>query len=105
MLATGELALSGQTEWSGFLLAVGRGLFSRYGSGNGAISGAIFVANISGPDTVYGTADDCSGGPGGFQQASFDVSGGGTGDDIFCTEDILPSFPVRPYPVVDFLQH
>jgi hypothetical protein len=104
ILATGELALDGNTSWNGMLLAIGRGLFSRYGAGNGVISGAIFVANISGPDDIFRTADDCSGGPAGFRQASFDLSGGGTGDDVFCTKDILGAFPVEPYPVVNFRQ-
>ena len=86
------------------LLAIGRGRFSRYGSGRGSVSGAIFAANISGPDDTYGTADDCSGGPGGFRQASFDMAGGGNGDDTFCSEDILAALPVKPYEIVDFRQ-
>jgi len=104
VLATGELALHGDTEWRGMLLAVGRGRFSRYGSGRGTVSGAIFAANISGPDDVYGTGDDCTGGPGGFRRASFDMAGGGNGADVFCSADILASLPVKPYEVVDFLQ-
>jgi hypothetical protein len=105
LLVTGELTLLGQTDWSGLLLVVGVGSFIRSGAGNGSVSGASFVANISGPDGAFGTGDDCSGGPGGFMQASFDNSGGGTGDDVFCTASLFPSFPVRPYPVVEFRQH
>jgi hypothetical protein len=104
ILSTGELSLDGMTSWNGMLLAIGRGRFSRYGSGNGVISGAIFVADISGPDEIFRTADDCSEGPNGFGQAAFDLSGGGTGDDVFCTLDILAAFPVEPYPVVNFRQ-
>ena len=104
VLATGELALHGDTEWRGMLLAVGQGRFSRFGSGKGSVSGAIFAANISGPDDIYGTADDCSGGPGGFRRSSFDMAGGGNGDDTFCSKHILAALPVKPYEIVDFLQ-
>jgi hypothetical protein len=83
---------------------VGKGELVRNGAGNGPISGAVFVADIAGPDNTYGTADDCTGGLNGLAPAFFDESGGGTGEHVFCTNDIDPALPVEPYKVREFLQ-
>jgi hypothetical protein len=101
---TGELEMHGQTAWNGMIYVVGEGIYIRKGAGNGPVSGALFVADIAGPDDIYGTADDCTGGDGGFHPAVFDESGGGTGDEIYCTNHINPALPIKPYEVVDFLQ-
>jgi hypothetical protein len=86
------------------IYVVGEGQFTRLGAGNGVISGAMFVADIAGPDDLFGTADDCTGPDNGFDSVSFDESGGGTGDTVFCTNDLTPALPVHPYDIVDFLQ-
>jgi hypothetical protein len=101
---TGTLTMHGQAAWSGMIYVVGEGVFVRNGAGTGVISGAMFVADIAGPDNVYGTVDDCTGPDNGFDTATFDESGGGTGDEIYCTNDITPALPVKPYEIIDFLQ-
>ena len=104
---TGELTYEGTTSWEGILLAIGAGEFDRHGSGNRHISGAIMVADIAGPDGIYGTADDCTGGPDGdgFDEASYDLSGGGEGQTQYCSDHINASNPPQPYNVVNFRQH
>ena len=104
LLVTGELHFHGDSVWNGMLFAVGEGIYTRYGGGQGPISGSIFVADIAGPDQIYDTADDCSSGVDGFDQAVFNQQMGGMGDHIFCTLDMIPALPVAPYEVVDFLQ-
>jgi hypothetical protein len=64
----------------------------------------VFVADIAGPDEIFGTADDCTGGEDGFMPAYFNMQGGGMGDNVFCTDALLPSMPEEPYRIVDFRQ-
>lgn len=104
VFATGELWFHGDSAWSGTAWAVGEGIMWRYGGGNESISGSIFVADIAGPDEVYGTADDCTGGLDGFGPAYYNAQGGGSGDIVYCSNVILDSLPPAPYNVVDFLQ-
>ena len=104
LLVTGELHFHGDSVWNGMLFAVGEGIYTRYGGGQGPISGSIFVADIAGPDQIFDTADDCTSGADGFDQAVFNQQMGGMGDHIFCTLDMIPALPVKPYQVVDFLQ-
>ena len=101
LLVTGQLTMHGNTSWSGMILVVGEGRFLRNGGGNGAISGAMIVADIAGVDNVYDTSDDCNGG---FEPVIFDERGGGNGDTVFCTVSINAATPVLPYQIVDFLQ-
>src|SRR6185295_226760 len=84
---TGALTFNGNAAWAGTIFTVGRGNFQRSGGGNGAISGANFVANVAGPDGLMWTADDCSGPDGllgnsddGPAIATYNNAGGGTGD-------------------------
>jgi hypothetical protein len=88
-------------------LAIGAGEFVRNGAGDRYISGAIMVADIAGPDNIYGTDDDCTGGPDddGFDEASYDLSGGGEGQTIYCSDNINAANPPQPYDVVNFRQH
>jgi hypothetical protein len=104
LFATGELTMHGQTAWNGMIYVVGEGSFVRKGAGNGILSGAMFVADIAGPDNIYGTNDDCGGPDHGFDTGNYDQSGGGTGDEIYCTDDINPALPVHPYEILSFLQ-
>jgi len=104
LFVTGEMWLHGDTQWNGMLFAIGEGVYWRYGGGQGVISGSIFVADIAGPDQIFETDDDCTGGTDGFDAAYFNQQNGGMGDHIFCTLDMIPAFPVAPYEVVDFLQ-
>jgi hypothetical protein len=104
LVVTGTLAMHGRTSWSGLILVIGEGAFNRYGAGNGEISGAVLVADIAGPDNVYGTPDDCSSGVDGFSSAVYDERGGGNGDISYCTDAILPALPVPPYEITSFVQ-
>ncbi len=104
LVVTGELTVNGGVDWNGLILVLGDGDFFRTGAGAGRLSGGIVVANIAGPDLVYGTADDCTGGSGGFSGARFYVYDGGNGEMSYCSTDISLSNPVRPYEVVSFRQ-
>jgi len=104
LLVTGTLELHGDTEWSGAIMVIGEGIFWQYGSGQGTVSGAVFVADIAGPDQIFETADDCTGGEDGIMSATAVIEGGGQGDNTFCTADFVPGLPVGPYDIVDFLQ-
>ncbi len=104
MVVTGTLTTNGSASWIGILLVVGEGVLLRSGGGAGVISGATLVADIAGPDDIYGTSDDCTGGTNGFDTAIYDESGGGTSDTFYCSTDIAAATPVTHYPVVDFRQ-
>lgn len=106
LVVTGTIKLHGKRKWHGIIMAVGRGSLERYGSGNGEISGAVMVADIAGPDDMYGTSDDCTGGPNndGFGIAIYDQAGGGNGDATFCSTDITASIPPQPYTIISFRQ-
>ena len=108
---TGKLEFSGAASWSGPIFVVGTGDFDRYGAGNGTISGGSIVANISGPDGVLWTADDCSGvdgshgtGDDGIASGGWDVSGSGSGDTIFCSPQITPFLLRWPFNLAQFRQ-
>jgi len=101
---TGTLTLRGNTSWEGAIVVVGKGDFQRSGGGNGHTWGGIVVANISGPDGVFGTGDDCSGGAGGFFPASFDTSGGGNHDTAYCSDAITQAMNGFPFKILGFRQ-
>lgn len=105
LVVTGQLSVHGQASWRGLLYVIGEGRFVRYGSGNGLLSGATITADIAGPDDIYGTADDCTGGDNGFAPVLYDERGGGNSDTAFCTADFLLANPVKPYRIVTFRQH
>jgi len=94
----------GRASWQGMIFAMGAGEFVRNGGGNGSISGAIVVADIAGPDNLYGTADDCTGGENGFDRVIYDMHGGGNADTTYCTADIISATPKPPYRIVNFRQ-
>ena len=104
-MAAGDLITQdGQAEWNGMIYVIGEGQFERDGAGNGGISGAMMIADIAGPDNLYGTGDDCTGGTDGFDQGTFDEDGGGTGDTQYCSDDLTPANPVHPYKIIEFRQ-
>lgn len=105
LLVTGELDLHGGADWQGLIYVIGEGRFVRSGSGNGVISGASLVADIAGPDNVYGTDDDCTGGDGGFDSVLYSENGGGSSDTVFCSNDFALTNPARPYDILAFRQH
>ncbi len=105
IVVTGDFTTNGGVAWEGMMWAIGTGQFRRNGGGAAEISGSILAADVAGPDGIYGNADDCTMGVGGFGPASFDENGGGNGATTYCTDDILASSPAYPYEIVEFRQH
>jgi hypothetical protein len=103
LLATGELTVSGNWSWSGLILVVGEGQYTVNGSGNGVVLGGLVMANISGSDGVYGTADDCASGTV-SASSSYDENGGGNSGTIYCTTSLLAANPAHPYDIQEFIQ-
>ena len=113
LVVTGELTITGNSTWTGVVLAIGEGSVNRTGGGGGVISGTTLVADIAGPNETYGDADDCSPVPDGdpddatetdpFGNSSYDVTGGGNSDIDFCTRFLAATEP-RTYRVVEFRQ-
>ena len=85
-------------------MIVGEGVFRRVGVGTGLISGATVLANIAGPDGVYGNSDDCTGGTDGFSSTEYDESIGGTGVTTYCSSEIQAATPYTRYAIVEFRQ-
>jgi hypothetical protein len=101
---TGTLHFGGSTSWVGPIFVVGTGQYSMSGGGNGSTWGGVVVANITGPDGIYGTADDCTGPNAGFSAALFDVSGGGNHDYAYCSTIDNQSLSGLPAKVLGFRQ-
>lgn len=108
---TGTLTFNGNAAWSGLIFTVGKGSFQRSGGGNGKILGANLVANISGPDGVLWTADDCSGPDGtkgttddGVAIGTYDNAGGGNGLTGYCSSAIAGAQNEFPFTIVGFRQ-
>lgn len=104
LLVTGDFTASGGISWNGMIWVIGSGDYTRNGGGGGTFNGSIVIANIAGPDNVYGTADDCTGGDGGFSASSFNENGGGNGTTTYCTDNISNASPAFPYKIVEFRQ-
>jgi hypothetical protein len=111
LLVTGQLTFHGNADWEGIILVLGEGDFLRNGSGNGTISGAVIVADISGPDDILLTADDCAGQDGivgtsddGIAQSDYNVMGGGTGTTGYCSAHLLRWQAAKPLEIVSFVQ-
>ncbi len=103
IVVTGTLTMEGRTSWRGLILVVGEGRYRLNGSGNGEVSGGMIVADIAGPDDIYRTADDCTGGDDGFGTATFDERGGGNALTTYCSTDLNVTNQ-KPYEIVDFVQ-
>jgi hypothetical protein len=104
LVVTGTMTYAGTADFNGLILVVGQGIFVLNGAGNGTISGGLIVADIAGPDNLYGTADDCTGPDNGFDVATYDESGGGNGLTQYCTVDLNAEDHSPPYDVIEFLQ-
>jgi hypothetical protein len=106
LVVTGRLRLNGGSSFDGLIMVIGQGEIERSGGGGGDYSGSTIVADIAGPNNVYGDGDDCSGGPNndGFGIASYTVSGGGNSQVEYCTDALTDVNPVTTYRVVEFLQ-
>jgi len=109
LVVTGEIRIVGNSTWTGIILAIGEGRVRRVGGGNGVLSGATIVADIAGPNEVYGDADDCqpvaddeSGDEDPFGNSYYSVAGGGNSDIDYCTRFLFTD--PRTYRVVEFRQ-
>jgi len=106
LVVTGKLDFPNNASWHGLVFVVGQGVFYRITKGTGTktgygnTTGATVVADIAGPDNLYGTADDCTGGTGGFNSVVFDEgkSKAYRGNTIYCTNDIEASNPGFRFP-------
>ena len=105
LVVTGELTLGAAINFEGVILVIGEGMFTMNGSGVGVVTGAVIVADIAGPDGVYGTADDCTGGDGGFDVAVYHQNGGGNAGSIYCSTALNLSEQAEPYEILQFRQH
>jgi len=101
---TGTLTMNGMDSWDGAILVIGEGVFNFSGGGTGKLIGGVVVANIAGPDGVFGTADDCSAAPDGFGTAMFDTAGGGTHDTIYCKDALDQVTTGAPLDTMTFRQ-
>jgi len=108
---TGELTVDGNANWQGPIFVVGEGVFLRDGAGNGILAGGIIVADVSGPDRVLFTGDDCSGDDGtlgtsddGVAQSTYKVNGSGTGTTGYCSAYFTDWQGMRPFRILSFHQ-
>lgn len=78
LIVTGTLTLDGNFNFNGVIMVLGAGRVVRSGGGNGNIYGAMFVAKFdrTGADTDL------------FQAPTFDVSGGGTANIQYNSEEV-----------------
>jgi len=104
LVVTGDLVLGGGVDFSGNILVIGSGRIRFNGSGGGVIRGSVITANIAGPDGVYGTADDCTGGTNGFGISGYDENGGGNAGTIYCSSAIHDADHAKPYEILEFRQ-
>jgi len=128
LIVTGIAEFGGNIDWDGLIFVVGDGKFRISGAGNGTISGGLFLADVAGPDDVYGNVctgsgarcfasgdcpsgqscrpsdDNCTGGVDGFDNATYDERGGGNSGTVYCSTSLEDSNPPRPYDIISFLQ-
>jgi hypothetical protein len=111
LFVSGVLEMSGAGSWDGPIFVVGKGEFYRNGNGNGQISGGIVVADVSGPDRILFTADDCAGEDGipgtaddGAAGGIYDVDGAGNSTTGFCSGNLAAWQSRRALEIVSFLQ-
>jgi len=128
LIVTGLAEFGGNVDWDGLIFVVGDGTFRVAGAGNGTVTGGLFLADIAGPDGVYGNVctgtgarcfasgdcpagqscrpsdDNCTGGDDGFGQATYDESGGGNSGTHYCSTVLEDANPGRPYDIISFLQ-
>lgn len=111
LFVTGTLTMHGNADWYGTILVVGDGSMLRSGAGNGDISGALLVADITGPDRALWTGDDCVGEDGtigtaddGVATSTYHVNGAGASETGYCSSAISEVQERFPFVIVDFRQ-
>ena len=105
LVVKGQLTFSGNVSYTGIIMVVGKGVMVRNGSGNGTISGSVWIANTAGPDGIIGTADDAMG------AASLNTDGGGASNFQYCSSAVnnalaatAPPPTYSPLNVISFRQ-
>jgi hypothetical protein len=101
LVVTGTLTIDGNVDWDGLILVVGEGHVLRDGGGSGNLSGAIVVADVAGPDGIFGNSDDCQNG---FEIPDFVVNGNGNSNVEYCSTAILNANPLKTYKIEEFIQ-
>jgi len=105
LVVTGTLSFHATSTWSGAVAVIGEGSFIRSGAGaGGTFTGGTVVANIAGPDGIYGNGDDCTGGTAGFATATYHEANQQWGDTTYCTDDLIAASPLTTYDIVHFRQ-
>jgi hypothetical protein len=82
LVVKGQLTFSGNINFTGIIMVIGKGIMVRNGGGNGTISGAVWVANTAGADGITGNADDAMG------AAVLNTSGGGASNIQYCSSAV-----------------
>lgn len=82
LVVKGTLTFHGNINYTGIIMVIGDGVMVRTGSGNGTISGAVWVANTAGADGNPGTPDDAMG------AAVLNTSGGGNSNVQYCSSAV-----------------
>ncbi len=82
LVVKGNLTFSGNINYTGIIMVIGKGSMTRYGGGNGTISGAVWIANTAGADGIPGNGDDAMG------LATLDTSGGGNSNIQYCSSAV-----------------
>jgi hypothetical protein len=101
LVVTGTLTIDGNADWDGLILVIGVGQVLRSGGGSGNISGAIVVADVAGPDSIFGNSDDCQNG---FESPDFTVNGNGNSNVEYCSTALLTANPIEAYRIEEFVQ-
>jgi Tfp pilus assembly protein PilX len=92
LVVKGTLTFHGNINYTGIIMVIGDGAMVRTGGGNGTISGAVWVANTSGPDGIPGNADDAMG------AAVLNTSGGGASNVQYCSSAIANALSLTAPP-------
>lgn len=98
LVIEGDLLVKGNNSWKGLIIVLGGS--ANFGGTSGFLGGVI-VANVTGDDLKFGTADDCADG---FESASFTVNGGGTSLREYCSSVMNNAWAARPLRLVNFRQ-
>ncbi|NIL99933.1 MAG: hypothetical protein GTN89_03035 [Acidobacteria bacterium] len=105
LVVTGELVLGGDIDFKGLILVVGEGRLRFNGAGTGINAGSLIIADIAGPDGVYGNSDDCTGPNDGFGVGVYDERGGGNAGTVYCSTVLDIVEQAHPYAIEQFRQH
>jgi hypothetical protein len=93
-VVTGKLDYDPDASWNGFILVIGKGIFTSSKSGLGAINGGVFVAQTH--DAAGNLLPDPN-----LGRASFTQTGGGSGIR-YSSNWVNTAVALMPYQVLSF---